>query len=132
MVIILIITLTCPMSFGFLLRGDIYHVALGLLSAPFLLAIHRYADTVRDVLFTAISAEKRANRIAGRFNRALNTMSPGLVMLDPDGKVIVANAEAAHLMSLKSADQLLGRSIHSLLMRGVAGGLLAAKDCRYV
>lgn len=132
MVIILIITLTCPMSLGFLLRGDFYHIALGLLSAPFLLAIHRYADTVRDVLFTAISAEKRANRIAGRFNRALNTMSHGLVMLDPDGKVIVANAEAAHLMSLNSADQLLGRSIHSLLMRGVAGGLLAAKDCRYV
>lgn len=57
MVNILILTLACPMALGFILRGDFYHVALGLLSAPFLLAIHRYADTVRDVLFTAISAE---------------------------------------------------------------------------
>ncbi|MEP9372453.1 EAL domain-containing protein [Mesorhizobium sp. KR1-2] len=132
MVIILIITLTCPMSLGFILRGDFYHVLLGLLSAPFLLAIHRYADTVRDVLFTALSAEKRANRIAGRFNRALNTMSHGLVMLGPNGKVVVANAEAAHLMLLKSPDALLGRSVRSLLKRGVAGGLLSPKDCRYV
>ena len=35
-------------------------------------------------------------------------------------------------MSLKSPDALLGRSIHSLLMRGVAGGMLAPKDCRYI
>jgi diguanylate cyclase (GGDEF)-like protein len=53
-------------------------------------------------------------------------------MLGPDGRVAVANAEAAHLMSLKSPDALLGRSIHGLLMRGVAGGMLAPKDCRYI
>ena len=132
MVIILIITLTCPMSLGFILRGDFYHVTLGLLSAPFLLAIHRYADTVRDVLFTAIFEERKAKRIAQRFNRALNTMSHGLVMLGPDGRVVVANAEAAELLLLNSPDALLGRSVHALLMRGVAGGMLAAKDCRYV
>ncbi len=59
-------------------------------------------------------------------------MSHGLVMLGPNGKVVVANAEAAHLMSVRSPDALLGRSIHSLLKRGVAGGMLAAEDCRYV
>jgi diguanylate cyclase (GGDEF)-like protein len=132
MVMIFILALTWPISLGFILRGDPYHIILGLLSAPFLFAIKRFADTVRDVLFTAISEEKKANRLAQRFNRALNTMSHGLVMLGPNGKVVVANAEAAHLMSLKSPDALLGRSIHSLLMRGVAGGMLALKDCRYI
>lgn len=132
MVIILIIALTWPISLGFLLRGDGYHVFLGLLSAPFLFAIRKFADTVRDVLFTAVSEEKKANRLAQRFNRALNTMSHGLVMLGPDGRVAVANAEAAHLMSVKSPEALLGRSIHGLLMRGVAGGQLALKDCRYI
>ncbi len=132
MVITLIVALTGPMALGFILRGDFYHVTLGLLSTPFLLAVHRYAHTIRDALFSAISAEKRANSIAERFNRALNTMSHGLVMLGPDGRVVVANAEAAHLMSLKGADALLGRSVHSLLMRGVAGRMLTAKDCFYV
>ncbi|MER8365335.1 EAL domain-containing protein [Mesorhizobium sp. M1348] len=132
MVMIFIITTTWPISLGFILRGDIYHIILGLMSAPFLFAIKRFADIVREVLFTALSEEKKANRIAQRFNRALNTMSHGLVMLGPDGRVAVANAEAAHLMSLKSPDALLGRSIHGLLMRGAAGGMLAPKDCRYI
>ncbi|WP_428832852.1 putative bifunctional diguanylate cyclase/phosphodiesterase [Pseudaminobacter soli (ex Li et al. 2025)] len=129
---IFIMTLTWPISLGFILRGDVYHILLGLLSIPFLFAIRRFADMVRDVLFTALSEEKKANRLAQRFNRALNTMSHGLMMLGPDGKVLVANAEAAHLMSVKSPDVLLGRSIHSLLKRGVAGGMLAPSDCRYV
>jgi diguanylate cyclase (GGDEF)-like protein len=132
MVMIFTVTMTWAISLGFLLRGDFYHVFLGLLSAPFLYAIRKFADTVRDVLFTAVSEEKKANRLAQRFNRALNTMSHGLVMLGPDGRVAVANAEAAHLMSVKSPEALLGRSIHGLLMRGVAGGQLALKDCRYI
>ena len=132
MVITLIVALTFPMSLGFILRGDFYHVTLGLLSAPFLLAVHRYAHTIRDVLFTALSAEKRANNIAERFNRALNTMSHGLVMLGPEGNVVVANAEAARLMSLKEPEALLGRTVHSLLRRGVAGRMLLPKDCHYV
>ncbi len=127
-----IVAATWPISLGFLLRGDVYHIILGLLSAPFFFAIRKFAEIVREVLLTALSEEKKANLIAQRFNRALNTMSHGLVMLGPNGKVVVANAEAAHLMSLQSPDALLGRSIHSLLQRGVAGGMLAPKDCRYI
>jgi diguanylate cyclase (GGDEF)-like protein len=132
MVVILVVALSLPMALGFVMRGDVYHVILGLLCIPFLAAMYRYADTVRDVLFTAISSEKRANRLAGRFNRALNTMSHGLVMLGPQGRVVVANAEAAQLMAMKSPDLLLGRTVRSLLLRGVAGKLLTVNDCRYV
>ena len=60
---------------------------------------------MREVLFAALSEQKKANRLAERFNRALNTMSHGLVMLGPDGRVVVANAEAAHLLSLAPAHQ---------------------------
>jgi diguanylate cyclase (GGDEF)-like protein len=132
MVYILIVVISLPMAIGLILRGDFYHVALGLLTLPFLLAIRRYAENVRDVLFSALSAEKRATRLAQRFNRALNTMPHGLVMLGPDARVVVANAEAAKLMMYSSAESLMGRSIHSLLLRGVAGGLLAKDDCRYI
>ena len=127
-----IVAATWPISMGFLLRGDAYHITLGLLSAPFFFAIRKFAEIVREVLFAALNEKKKANLIAQRFNRALNTMSHGLVMLGPSGKVVVANAEAAHLMSLQSPDALLGRSIHSLLMRGVAGGMLDAKECHYI
>ncbi|MDI6028116.1 EAL domain-containing protein [Corticibacterium sp. UT-5YL-CI-8] len=132
MVMIFIATMTWPISLGFILRGDIYHVLLGLLSVPFLFAIRRYADLVRDVLFSALSEEKKASDIAQRFNRALNTMSHGLVMLGPDGRVVVANAEAAALMLVADPEKLMGRSIRGMLLRGVAGGMLSMRDCRYI
>lgn len=132
MVMIFAVTFVGPIAAALILRVDIPYVVLGLLIIPFMFIIKGSADHVRNVLFSAVVGHKQARQLAQRFNRALNTMSHGLVMLGPDGKVVVGNAEAAHLMSLKSPEQLLGRSIHSLLMRGVAGGMLAPKDCRYV
>ena len=132
MVAVQAFTVVLPIAIGLMLKGDVPTFILGLYIVPFIFIITRMAAHVRTVLFDAISERKTAARLAERFNRALNTMSHGLVMLGPDGKVVVGNAEAAHLMSLKSPNQLLGRSIHSLLLRGVAGGMLAPKDCRYV
>src|SRR5690606_23357688 len=52
-----IVAATWPISLGFLMRGDAFHVILGLLSVPFFYAIRKYAEIVRDVLFAALSAE---------------------------------------------------------------------------
>ncbi len=131
MVMIMIVTVTWPISLGFILRGDVYHVVLGLMSAPFFFAIRKYADNVREVLFAALSEQKKASSIAQRFNRALNTMSHGLIMLGPDGRVAVANAEAAGTLGVRSPNQLMGRTLEALLMRGVAAGMLSMNDCRY-
>ena len=132
MVAILALSVVGPIAVGLMLKGDFYHFVLGLFIIPFMFTINKMAHLVRTVLFTAITEERKANRIAERFNRALNTMSHGLVMLGPNGRVVVANAEAAHLMSFKSPNALLGRSIHSMLARGVAGGMLAPKDCKFI
>ena len=53
-------------------------------------------------------------------------------MFGPDGCIAVVNAEAENLMSVKSPEALLGRSIHGLLMRGVAGGQLALEGRWYI
>ncbi|PZO74578.1 MAG: diguanylate phosphodiesterase [Mesorhizobium amorphae] len=132
MVMCFIVTMILPISLGFMLRGDFYHVILAALVLPFLFAVRRFALVVREVLFTAIYEEKKANRLAQRFNRALNTMSHGLVMLGPDGRVAVANAAAARLMAFRSSDQLLGRSLHAMLNRGVAGGRIRQEDSRVI
>jgi diguanylate cyclase (GGDEF)-like protein len=131
MVMFFIVTMTWPISMGFIMRGDVFHVILGCLSIPFFFAIRRFAENVREVLFAALSEQKKANRLAQRFDKALNTMTSGLIMLSPEGRVVVANAEAAGLMGVDSPEPLLGRTLRGLLMRGVAGGLLTQKDARY-
>ena len=132
MVAVQAVAAVLPISVALMLKGDLANFILGLYVVPFIFIITRMADHVRTVLFNAISQRKICLRLAQRFNRALNTMPHGLVMLGPDGKVVVANAEAARLMSLKTTEALLGRSIHALLLRGVAGRMLASKDCRYI
>jgi diguanylate cyclase (GGDEF)-like protein len=126
-----IVAATWPISLGLMMRGDVYHVLLGLTSIPFFYAIRRFAETVREVLFSALRAEKNAKRLAQRFDRALNTMSSGLVMLSPEGRVVVANAGAAALLQTSSPERLLGRTLRGLLMRGVAANMLSEKDSRY-
>ena len=110
MVAILALSVVGPIAVGLMLKGDFYHFVLGLFIIPFMFTINKMAHLVRTVLFTRSPRRRKANRIAERFNRALNTMSHGLVMLGPNGRVVVANAEAAHLMSFKSPNALLGRS----------------------
>ncbi|MBX3578842.1 MAG: EAL domain-containing protein [Rhizobiaceae bacterium] len=132
MVAILSVTVVAPIAIGLMLRGDLNHVVLGLYIIPFMLIITKMATHVRTVLFTAISEEKKANRLAQRFDRALNTMTHGLVMLSPHGRVVVANAEAVEALGVKNAEALIGRSLKALVMRGVAGGLIEAKDGRFI
>ena len=132
MVMILILTLLGPIAAGFVLRGDLYHLVLGLLIIPLLYAIRAYAATVRNVLLSAISGQRKARQLAQRFDRALNTMPHGLIMLGPDGHIVVANGEAASLLSASSAESLVGRSLHALLLRAVAGGLLTRVEIDYL
>jgi len=132
MVQIFSLTFIGPPALALLLRMDVSEFVLGLMIIPTTFVTINSADHVRNVLFSAVIGHNQAKKLAHRFDRALNTMSHGLVMLGPDGKVVVANAEAARLMLMKTPEALLGRSIHSLLMRGVAGRMLAPKDCRYI
>ena len=121
-----------PIGAGFVMHGHLSYVILGLLIIPFYLILTGTAQHVRQVLFSAVVGHKEARKLAQRFDRALNTMPHGLVMLNPDGRVIVANREAAHALKVNEPSRLLGRSLNALLMRGVAGGLLMPKDCRYI
>ena len=131
MVMIFAVTFVAPIALALILRLDMPHVVLGLLIIPFIFIIKGSADTVRQVLFSAVVGHKNARQLAHRFDRALNTMPHGLIMLDPAGRVVVANAEAAHLMAIGSPDALVGRSLRSILRRGVAAGLLSADACTH-
>ena len=132
MVSILTLTVVSPITLALMLRGDVGYFVLGLYTVLFMGIILRMATHVRTVLFTAIIEEKKSTRLAQRFDRALNTMTHGLIMLDSDGRVVVANAEAGQAFATSTSDRLIGRSLKALVMRAVAGGLLSAKDGHYL
>ena len=131
MVAIFSLTFVTPIAVGLLMRGEPHNVVLGLLIIPFFFIISGTARKVRETLFSAVVGHQLADQLAQHFNRALNTMSSGLIMLSREGKIVVANAEAAALLQMPDAQRILGRSLRGLLMRGVAAGLLSQKDSRY-
>jgi diguanylate cyclase (GGDEF)-like protein len=120
-----------PIGLGLMLHGQLPYIVLGLIIFPFYFIIKGTADQVREVLFSAVIGHKQARQIAHRFDRALNTMPHGLVMLDNNGRVVVANAEAAHLLAMPSPEAIMGRSIVALFKRGVAAGVLDMNECHY-
>lgn len=128
MVAILAAFMTLPISAGLILRDDPYSIAIGMLVIPFFQTIVKMSARVRETFLQMFQEKKKVSGLAHRFDRALNTMSAGLIMLDADGKVIVANAEAAHLFGFSSPDRALGRTLRALLMRGVASHLLSRKE----
>lgn len=132
MVAILSLTTIGPIAIALLLKGDVFNIVLGLFIVPFMVIIMKLAALVREVLFTAISEQKKATKLAQRFDRALNTMTHGLVMLGPDSRVIVANAEAAELTGVARTERLIGRTLKALLLRGAAGGLISRRDCGFI
>jgi len=131
MVRILSVTFIGPAAIAFLLRGDLAYAILGLMIVPTMIITVGSADYVRQVLFSAIVGQKTSRLLAQRFDRALNTMPQGLLMFNSTGKVIVANAEAAHLIGMGSVEAMTGRSIEALMGRIVAAGLLDRERCRY-
>ncbi len=131
MVMVFTTTVLGPIGIGLLLRGELAHVVLGLLVFPFGYIIVSSSAAVRSILVRAVVEHRKAGQLGRRFDRALNTMPHGLVMFSPEGRVIVANAQAAEYLGFHSHEQLLGRTLRALLLRGVAGKLMSQKDRRY-
>lgn len=127
-VLILSIGVILPIGAGWMMRGDLNYFILGLMMVPFLVIAVQMAKTVRTVLFAAITEEKKATYLARRFDWALNTMAHGLIMLSNEGRVVVANAEAARLLGYATSNQMLGRSLRALFRRAVASGVIDAAD----
>lgn len=131
MVAIFAVCFVGPLGLALVIHGDVPHVILGLIVLPFFLIIKATADQVRHVLFSAVIGQREARQIAQRFDRALNTMSHGLVMLGTDERVVVANERAAEMLSFGSSAPLTGRTLRALLMRCVAAGVLENSDAQY-
>lgn len=118
-----------PIALGLVLRADASHFVLGLMILPFISVILKSSKHIRSVLATAIDEGNKARNLASRFDRALNTMPNGLVMFDDAGRAVVANHEAAVLLSFPTPQHLMGRTLKALLLRCVAAKLLTREEC---
>jgi diguanylate cyclase (GGDEF)-like protein len=104
-----------PVFLGLALAGNSTHLVVGVLLAPFFISIMSMADGLRNFLLQAVKGRHQVASIAERLDTALNTMPQGLMMLDVNNCVLVANRQAATLFGAPSESMLIGRQLKTIL-----------------
>ena len=108
LVAIQMILVIAPLSAGFALHGDIYHVILAGLLGVMLSSFRKLAADVRTILLSAVHGRVEASRLAAELDMAMATLEHGLCLLDEQGVVRVVNERAERLFARMGVDPLVG------------------------
>ncbi|MBP1848969.1 putative bifunctional diguanylate cyclase/phosphodiesterase [Rhizobium halophytocola] len=107
-----------PIIVGALGSGDLYMILLSLLLLPFILTTRLMAAAARDFLAENVIASRQMKKMVDSFDTALNNMTHGLIMLDPDSRIQVINRKACHLLRLGDRNRLQGCALEVALEFG--------------
>ena len=118
-----------PMVVALLIYPDWVHVALGVVVLLFMYGITDITLSTRNIIVQALTMTRKEAALAGRFeeqaNRfdvALNNMSHGLCMLDPQDRLQVWNERFLELLHLEKAPVRVGMRITQLIRHSMRAG----------
>lgn len=115
LVTIQMVLVIVPLSAGYALHGDIYHIVLAGLLGIMLSSFRKLAGDIRTLLLSAVHGRVEASRLATELDMALTTLEHGLCMLDGHGVISVANQRAIRLFSLLGLSDLVGKRFDVVL-----------------
>ena len=99
---------------------------------PTVLTTRAMANGVREFLYDNVMSHREITIIADHFNAALSNMPHGLFMLDPAGRILVANKKAAELMKVTDRDALRNNTLQAVLRYGVHRSVVAADRAKTI
>ena len=130
---------TLPMAIALLLYPDWVHKALGFVVVLFIYGMMDITLSIRDIIIQALTMTRKEAALAARFqeqaNRfdiALNNMSHGLCMLDPQERLQVWNERFIELLHLQKAPVRVGMRISQLVRHSIRAGNHRAKSVKQV
>jgi diguanylate cyclase (GGDEF)-like protein len=126
LVTIQMVLVIVPLSLGYALHGDLYHIVLALLLGIMLSSFRKLAGDTRSVLLSAVHGRVEASRLAAELDMALTTLEHGLCMLDERGVISVANQRAFRLFALLGLTDVIGMPLVTVLNKLSEGGHLPA------
>ena len=120
---------TLPMAIALVIYPDWIHKALGVVVLLFIYGMMDITLSIRDVIIQALTMTRKEAALAARFeeqaNRfdvALNNMSHGLCMLDPQDRLQVWNERFVELLHLEKATLRVGMRISHLVRTSLRAG----------
>ena len=90
-----------PLAIAMIIAGGRYPVGIVVGIAPLVLYMKGYAKRLRDNFMAVVAAQQQAEMLAARLDMALNNMSHGLCMLNPDGRLVLTNDQALKMFGLQ-------------------------------
>lgn len=115
LVTIQVVLVIIPLSVGYVMLGDLNHIALAAMLAVMLISFRKLAGDIRSLLLSAVHGRVEASRLATELDVALTTLEHGLCMLDEQGNVSVANERAKQMFGQMGIEGVSGRSLNTLL-----------------
>jgi diguanylate cyclase (GGDEF)-like protein len=130
---------TMPMAIALITYPDWVHKALGFVVVLFIYGMVDITLSIRDIIIQALTMTRKEATLAARFeeqaNRfdiALNNMSHGLCMLDPENRLQVWNERFLELLHLKNTPVRVGMRISHLVRHSIRAGNHKAKSVKQV
>ena len=130
---------TLPMSIALLGYPDWVHKTQGFVILLFIYGMMDITLSIRDIIIQALTMTRKEAALAARFqeqaNRfdiALNNMSHGLCMLDPQDRLQVWNERFLELLHLQKAPMRVGMRISQLVRHSIRAGNHKAKSAKDV
>ncbi|HEY4986914.1 MAG TPA: diguanylate cyclase, partial [Bradyrhizobium sp.] len=128
-----------PMVIALLLYPSWIHKVLGFVGLLFIYAMMDITLSIRDIIIQALTMTRKEAALAARFqeqaNRfdiALNNMSHGLCMLDPQDRLQVWNERFLELLHLETAPVRVGMRISQLVRHSIRAGNHKAQSAKKV
>ncbi|MBO9588660.1 EAL domain-containing protein [Devosia sp.] len=125
-----VLLIAVPLCLGLLLVGNIYYALLTLLLLPFFLSLRKIAGNARNVLLRAVHGRTKASALAGQLDAALDTMAHGLLMLDRNHLIEVANDTALLAFGIDNPSDWIGRPLYELFEHALATGAIPQAAAR--
>jgi len=121
-----VLLIAVPMSLGLLLTGNLFYALLTLLLLPFFISLRQIAGNARDVLLRAVHGRTKASALATQLDAALDTLAHGLLMLDQNQIIEVANDNSLIAFGIDDPAEWVGRPLYELIEHGLQTGAMPA------
>ena len=121
-----------PLSAAMIIAGGWYPLGIVAGIGPLVLYMKSYAERLRANFMAVVAAQQQAEMLAARLDMALNNMSHGLCMLNPQGRLVLTNDQALKMFNLSPDDAPVGAHVKSALAKLVKSGVIAEPQFAYL
>jgi diguanylate cyclase (GGDEF)-like protein len=121
-----------PLSAAMIIAGGWYPLGIVAGIGPLVLYMKSYAERLRANFMAVVAAQQQAEMLAARLDMALNNMSHGLCMLNPQGRLVLTNDQALKMFNLSPDDAPVGAHVKSALGKLVESGVISEPQFAYL